>query len=420
MVQSVLEVEDAAVLEEAGLLTPAVSGMRRVADSTIYPNHASSSGSDDSAPGASSRTSNFIEIPDLLESQETLGWLGMDRETSRMLFDRWTHWAEDDPTPFVATAIDHVRYSTHDATGLQNDWEAAMKQMGVARELRDAILDPEFQQVRSTRSAKDWIIDTFEMRIRVLTKANDESRERVKMIKKGSLRKVAGTWRKEDIEQAQGVSPRLSWKDEVAYPQYTPGKVTLWIGHDRARFSRAFSASGNVDLYQMLSVAPSDFCGTPASMLCTDVDKEVAQIYAQYAKKRSGPSEVALLSLQVPDALIQSFGPFILNYGDLWKTVVWTSRRGQPLRGNLAKIKAENLIIGHICKKPNVAVGKMASWEDLSDSDLIHFERDGHAVRGVQYFFKHDETISLLGDPSSGVVFEMHHVRGDVAKDFLA
>ena len=97
---------------------------------------------------------------------------------------------------------------------------------------------------------------------------------------------------------------------------------------------------------------------------------------------------------------------------------MWTSRRGDPLEGNLARIKAEKLIIGHICRRPNAAFANMASWENLTESDLMHFERDGLPARGVQYFSKHEETLRLLGDPSSGMVFEMHSLS-DRAKDLF-
>ena len=163
-----------------------MAGMRRVSNSAICPSHASSC--------ASSGVFNFIDISDLLESQETLEWLGMDTETARMLFDRWRlHWAEEDPTPFVNAAIDHFRYSAHDAADLQDDWEAAMKETGFLRELRDAISDPGFQQARTTKSANDWLVDTLKMRARLLTHADNASKARVEMVKNGRLKRVTRT-----------------------------------------------------------------------------------------------------------------------------------------------------------------------------------------------------------------------------------
>ena len=150
--------------------------------------------------------------------------------------------------------------------------------MKLTLELFTAILDPEFDGVRLTKSAKEWVIDTLELRYRILSVAQEKSARRVELRAQQSTREAGGTWKPADVERA-APSPRLQYCTH--YPNHTPGSVALWIGHDISRFEGAFPASGEIHLETMLSGAPSDFYGTPASMLYAAIDLEVAVVHAK-------------------------------------------------------------------------------------------------------------------------------------------
>lgn len=63
----------------------------------------------------------------------------------------------------VTLAKSHLE-SGEDAWQPDHDWDAALKKMGMRREVRLAILNPEFDAMRLMGTAQHWAIDTVEMR----------------------------------------------------------------------------------------------------------------------------------------------------------------------------------------------------------------------------------------------------------------
>ncbi|MCJ1385010.1 hypothetical protein MMC17_008128 [Xylographa soralifera] len=312
--RAVFDPDDATALETAGLLKPAATGLREISMTSVFSSTTTSSDSTDSGYVSEGSSSwQFLKIPDFLESQATLQWLGFNPDAAKMLIQPWENWDPEDPSDFMTLVRDHVRTSEYDAVGPYENWVRALQTIGVTPKLRDAILDPDYQQIRYTQSAKYWVVDSMRGRFRILSAAQESSIERARFRKREAARKVAGTWTKEEIEKE---SPKPTVAYGTAYPQYVPGSITLWIGHDKLRFKEAFPPGEEVFLERMSSEAPSDFCGLPAAMLYTALDMEVAQINAGYAKRRIESSTSCLLSIQIPNALIQSLEPYLLYYGD--------------------------------------------------------------------------------------------------------
>ena len=175
---------------------------------------------------------------------------------------------------FMVVVYDHVRISERDAIGSSENWYQAFQSMGIDTELANAILDPDFRQIRYTRSAKEWAVDSMKGRFRILTAAEETSRQRDQLRRSEALRKIGGSWSKKNVEK---VTPNPRVACSTAFSQHTPGTTTLWIGHDKLRFKPAFPPGESVMMEQMCSAAPSDFCGRPANMLYTALDIEVAE-----------------------------------------------------------------------------------------------------------------------------------------------
>ena len=423
MDQRVIVREDALELESQGLLSKSNNGFRSISAGTLLSvTSEHSSGTLDSGYASSSGTGaqSFLEIPDLMESQATLIWLGLDESTANILYQRWLQYQiPDDPSPFILLALDHVRVCREDAFRPEDNWFEALRAMGVSNRLAEDIMDSEFTSIRLSRTAKDWVIDTFEAKYRVLAKAHEVSKKRAGLPPTGPTRKTAGTWTQAQVQSSNSPDPIVAVRP--AYPHFTPGSITLWIGHDKQRFEPAFPESGEVRMDKMFSVAPSDFYGWPAEMLYTALDKETAVQYARYARRRVGASSTAcVLSMQVPESFIQLLDPFVLQYGDTWKQVVWNSRKSDPLPRDLSHIYAQKLIVGPTCGKPNLHIAKKSSWEDLDENDMMELERvtvevvDGEEItrrekfKPVQYFFKGRDTILKMNEPSSGIIYTLH------------
>ena len=415
--------EDALELESLGLLSESKNGFRSISAGTLLSITSEQfSGTVDSGYASSSGTGaqSFLEIPDLMESQATLMWLGLNEETAYMLYQRWLKYElPDDPTPFIRLALDHVRVCREDAFRPEDNWFEALRATGVSNGLAKDIMDSEFTSIRLSRTAKEWVIDTFGAKYRVLSKAHEISKERAWLRPTGPTRKTAGTWTKTQVQSKKTPDPIQAVRP--AYPQFTPGTATLWIGSDKARFDPAFPKPGVVRMDRMYSEAPTDFHGLPAEMLYTAVDRETAIQYARYARRRVGAfSPACVLSMQVPLSFIELLDPFVLNYGDTWKEVVWNSRRSDPLPRDLSYISTKKLILGPICGKATPHIARKSSWQDLDENDMMKLERVAvEIVNGkeisfqekfnpVQYFFKGRHTILKMNEPSSGIIYTLH------------
>lgn len=416
--------QDASYLEDVGLLSASKSGMRKVSAATMYSVRSIDS---DSSSGDSSADSRHIPayatrestvmVPEIMESSQTLEWLGFNHDTAQQLLQKWKNFHPDDPSDFLTVALEHLEYhSCEDACGDHEDWLRTFADLGIADELESAIMDPVFKRVRLTHSAKEWISETLQGRFEFLAKTQNTSVQRVKLLHEEAIqrritaRKTSGTSIEGDIPENS--APQIKYV--TAYPQYIPGSTTLWIGHSGARLESIF-VDGSIDLTQILSAPRSDFASRYAVGVYTALQREVAEIYANYAKRRIGNTPVCLLSIQIPNALIHGFDPLSLPYGDLWRKVVWTCRSGNRLRGELASIATRKLLIGPICGHPSKTIANKRDWKEIEEQDLIRCMSAGKEQEATQYFFKDETTLNTLSDNAE---FALHSV-GSQGKDFL-
>lgn len=72
----------------------------------------------------------------------------------------------DGSVGFIDIATQHIRNQDDNVDDEGKDWNAVLSGWGINEDLREAILDPEFDELRYTASAAFWVVDTFEMRYR--------------------------------------------------------------------------------------------------------------------------------------------------------------------------------------------------------------------------------------------------------------
>ncbi|CAH0045420.1 unnamed protein product [Clonostachys solani] len=118
----------------------------------------------------------FATIPDQLISRATLEYVGFSEAKALDLWNQWTNW------PFEGPA----RETDLDASGLRmrfeifftgafhavpdtcssddQQWRQTMDSFGLSRSVQQAILDPNFKQLRLTQSCAYWAKDTALMR----------------------------------------------------------------------------------------------------------------------------------------------------------------------------------------------------------------------------------------------------------------
>jgi hypothetical protein len=107
-----------------------------------------------------------VEIPELLESVQSLRFMGMKKRVCQQIYSNWVGAIRDFPNmpvDFFNFIEATIMGAPTDAMTLADDWDAALKDIGMNKATREAILDPRFINMRLTRSAKEWALDTADM-----------------------------------------------------------------------------------------------------------------------------------------------------------------------------------------------------------------------------------------------------------------
>jgi hypothetical protein len=124
----------------------------------------------------------LIEAPVILHSMETLEILGFDRDTAQILMEKWDTMDPDvrkNTGDFFRMTQDWLDSRDHfDAASPLDDWDLALRKLGVNEQLRKAILKPGYDDIRLTQSALDWVKFGMTMRWEALEDGYEASRQR--------------------------------------------------------------------------------------------------------------------------------------------------------------------------------------------------------------------------------------------------
>jgi len=104
-------------------------------------------------------------IPEKTISLATLEYLGFTPAVAAIV---WRNWETSPPhvqryNGFLSYAMGMIETKPDNAFQLDHDWHGVMQGWGVNTELIEAIMDPDFEQIRLSQSAKSWVLDTFGM-----------------------------------------------------------------------------------------------------------------------------------------------------------------------------------------------------------------------------------------------------------------
>ena len=91
-----------------------------------------------------------------------------------------------------------------------------------------------------------------------------------------------------------------------------------------------------------------------------------------------------LLQMMVPESLIADLNPLHLMYGDLWKQVIWYSRRGAYYPADLRRfLEEQGLIIGNIAHNHNRYFSRIRNWKDITERSVLRLEDSRPAIQVV-------------------------------------
>ena len=144
--QPLISQEFALYLESENLLAPIVNNKRKFSTALLS-----------SSPSLPRRNLAFegIEIPANLRSQETYEFLGYDSPTAESLWERFL----SQPVDMEADVLDFALWRVDlwhlpNATSGSDDWDGFMIGLGINDKLRNAIMLPEYADLRFTATCK--------------------------------------------------------------------------------------------------------------------------------------------------------------------------------------------------------------------------------------------------------------------------
>jgi hypothetical protein len=135
------------------------------------------------------------------------------------------------------------------------------------------------------------------------------------------------------------------------------------------------------------------------------VQRDIAEYYACYAKRRDGVQSVVIVLVIVSNHKIERLSTTQLQKtywtSEEWKNLVWHCRNAKKFPRELQKFKQALLIIGTIAKKPNGVYNGMNSFAQINERCVLK-TKDGH--NAVQYVFHDDEGQEFLEELVPGSV----------------
>ncbi|KAF5877741.1 uncharacterized protein Bfra_002109 [Botrytis fragariae] len=365
---------DDAFLMQRNLLKPALH-RRRLVSSSISQSVSLSSSDSGLSEDSGVDTKDFTMIPEFLESEETIEWLGWNPTKAAEIWNKWKVIQETEQeqgtifeVDFLQQALGHIpRRNFEDSS---SDWEEHMRCWGISDELIDAIMDVEFTDVRCTKSAQHWVTDTIEIRYLSLERIRRESDQRTR--------------------NNHVFNPSIA---STGVPRYST-VPSLQILFKAISTERLGYKGGKIHVGSLVSKAATDFRGYGAALYFTP-DYQVADRYRQYIRRRVNTSPALIIQLALPNAWIEGLPPRVLEFGDLWKKVVHTCRQGYNMTGEMKFIHNLPLIVAPIAHSPNKAIARLDTWQEVNIQHVMKVE--GQETPPVQYVFQGDDNLEEIG-----------------------
>lgn len=345
---------------------------------------------------SSSSSDNIVAIPDELESVQTLKFLGFTENAADLTFKRFqraqSKWQDEE---IISYAKGTVR-AGNDAVDDTDNWDEAMRSMGIDEQLRGRILDPRYANIRRTETAMHWVIDTITDLYEFLTSFN-ANMKRAEMLS-GPLWNIVGKMTRGASPAASSttlmVQPQSKTKEKGSKPQgglespvsttigertvpadeeriVQADETTLLKGGSLSRLNGAINYRREntpvVSLNEIPSVPPTDFSGDKLYWYFTK-QKTVAELYANWASQRLGGErvEIGILTVIIPNILLENA---VEIYSNTLKEFVWTNRLNLHMPDYLLHFAESEVLVGPIISAPTTRIARMfdrgEDWTNL-------------------------------------------------------
>ncbi|GKT88034.1 LOW QUALITY PROTEIN: hypothetical protein Ct61P_05884 [Colletotrichum tofieldiae] len=324
---------------------------------------------------SSSSSEDTVDVPDDLNSKEILLFAGFDKDVADRI---WRHWCDqEDQQDFVIQAGRHyikAKAMELNAIDDDDDWNAALNNMGISEDMQRRIMNPEFNDIRRTRSAEEWALDNLEetfdflaglsRRIEKLRKANtidrvkspDENKKPTPAIRPGRHDRSGASSSSVFLLVVRNVL--WHWQSSFTCDSFThspkaiDGRTMMYKGGSEARIQDSISEAQGLRIGKLYSTAPTDFHPASNTLLYFTKHHDVALKYARYQAERLPPIKAAVLQVAIPNNLLSDAREI---YGENWRDLVWNSRNkrlhadGIELPGHLRQFVDNDVLVSNLC-----------------------------------------------------------------------
>ena len=360
-----IDKDEISLLEAQGLLSAPHNGIRAISSSIIFPWSSSSSEN----PPIS--TDHMVEIPEYLISEASLRFMGLSEEGSATIWRHWLRLGENWPFDFISEVRKWLRYYPDDAEGYEDDWDGVMMGMGVGRPLIEAILAPEYSDIRTTASAKYWVLDSISIAWSSLEAIQHASSIRAQKLRQSTDPTTQVSVPPSTPDLREGLLPPSTLKSEQA-----PDTTILYKGINIEKAKGINIVTGDNHISSLATYPPTDFVGYPAAIFSFNLDLNVAEKYCAYARKRHTLQPTCIVQMAVPNSLFEQLNPVIIKFGNDWKQLVWHSRAQKALAKEIKHLERRPLYIGDICQSHCQSITRLSSWEDMTEDNLMYTEEE--------------------------------------------
>lgn len=272
-------------------------------------------------------------------------------------FDFVRSHTEDSGVPDVSHSMDY--------------WRGCLGELGVNERLTEAILDPDYKDVRLTATCKFWVIDSMHTEYKALQSLDKKLTRLVTLIQQ---------WR--DLECLSFPGPA------VKAPLTMKGHTMLWRADSRSRI-KYFYIGKDINL-EAIESSCGDFSYKEPLTYWTP-QKETAERYAEWARHRQRIADIELIQVAVPDAFMKTLSnKKLFDQGrvtDEWRKLILSTRKRQERPPELEYLKERDVIGGHISSGRRARYELITDYTQISPSDVLIVEINGLREDACQYAF---------------------------------
>ncbi len=414
-----LTLEDEELLaEERIVVRKSVGGKRKV--SAAYLSPPSSHGSRSASSSSSSTTASIrvesvsqvtaiLDVPDHIESQETIEICGFTPEAASEIFARWAGRTDPEDNPDDLSDYMRAYIISADPHGSLEPWDA-LKRMGLTTKLQDAIMDPRHEDIRETETVTFWAWDTVRINwmsicqtqqtlktVAITLKSKKKRKAQVIDLSGEAQPPIAAQQEhtatvESPLEDYSGVRnlPEAHVAIADGPPVDLPEHYTLWKAKAASEMSDWIREDGSLARVGLQTLPGGDFNGIDIAYYWT-LERKTAQKYWDYALLRLQNAEMWMIRVQVPKTFIDSLPTQELWFSANWKEYVWWCRKKLEPPPKFNDHERSALIKGHICRRMSPMITKIKIQEvqtTMNEDNLLFID----GLKATQWAIKGADT----------------------------